>query len=172
MPTKVNHLRALSQVCRQFDGQLAVVTQQEFDTLFEDQGRRALDTDEGLCEAPFTDAHGLWWRRKIIYAVQGREEVGPLIHEMGHVFASPHHPYHDCSTCHEWNWFGWEIILARQIGAYRSWSRQNVNYQTTEGGTTWGSLSTDQRRAVITERLTCAQRSGLIDENRALRSVR
>lgn len=40
------------------------------------------------------------------------------------------------------------------------------------GGSPWGMLSTDQRRVIVTNRLACAQRAGLLGADGALRSVR
>lgn len=128
MPTKIEHIQALSRVCRHFGGQLAVIAQQEFDNLFNrpksthiwkldpthnseklnvSTGAQDLwrpehtHSSEELSVSPSTYAHGLWWRRKIIYAVRGRESVNGIIHEMGHVFAAPHHPDCACNECHE-----------------------------------------------------------------------
>lgn len=170
---KTDHLRALTHLCRQFGGRLCLVTQHEFDILFE--GERGLSSghdDHGLQEAPFADAHGLHWREKTVYAVSGRERIGPIIHEMGHVFAAPHHPSHACPQCHEWNWLGWEIAVACQIRAMPTWSRDNANYVTDPGGVPWSELSTPQRRAVVSKRLAIARERGLVgtdDEPRSLR---
>jgi hypothetical protein len=172
---KTDHLRALARVCRQFGGQLAVISQSAFDALFYEEG--APNSKCGgteLYDATFTDAHGLWWSRKIVYAVRGREQVGAVIHEMGHVFAATRHP--DCycgGECHEWNWFGWEVALARKIGAVRAWSRQNAHYQTDEGGgSMWGKLSIARRRTIVAKRLAHARKIGVLDADGAPRSIR
>ena len=175
MSTKADHLAALAQICRDFGGRLAIVSQRDFDYLFyhDHSSQDWRWEDEELSDAPFTSAHGLWWRRKIVYAVHGREEVGAIIHEMGHVFAAPHHPYHECSACHEWNWFGWEIAIARKIDAARSWSRHNANYQTGEGGGgKWGRLAPKSRRKIVASRLMAARKIGVIDSEGEPRSVR
>lgn len=87
MPTKTDHLSALARICRRFGGRLAVISQRAYDALFEQRVDHMYGGEE-LSEAPFTNAHGLWWKKKIIYAVRGRENVNNIIHEMGHVFAS------------------------------------------------------------------------------------
>ena len=175
MSTKADQLVALARVCRDFGGRLAIVSQRTFDDLFhnDSSNRDWTWNDEELSDAPFTSAHGLWWRRKIIYAVNGREEVGTIIHEMGHVFAAPHHPFHECGECHEWNWFGWEIALARKIDAVQTWSRHNANYNTGEGGGgQWSRLSADRRKKIVADRLATARKIGVIAPGGEPRSVR
>jgi len=173
MATKIDHLQALGYVCRDFGGRLTIVPQREFDQLFGRSGTDATRGDEELSESPFTEAHGLWWSRKIIYAVEGREEIGSIIHEMGHVFAAPHHPHHECSECHEWNWLGWEIVVARRVGAARTWSRHNAHYQTGEGGGgRWSTLTAKQRGVVVADRLAHAQKIGVVGTDGAPRSIR
>jgi len=171
MSTRREHLLALTRICRDFGGRLAIISQREFDRLFDESNSDETPwEEEELNPAPFTDAHGLWWSRKIIYAVEGREEVGSIIHEMGHVFASPHHPHHDCSECCEWNWFGWEIVIARRIGAARTWSRHNAGYNT--GEALWSELSSKQRRAAVADRLARAREVGALSADGTARSVR
>lgn len=175
MSTKADQLRALGRVCRDFGGRLAIVSQREFDRLFDegDSDKTPWDHEE-LSASPFTSAHGLWWNRKIVYAVEGREEIGSIIHEMGHVFAAQHHPHHECSQCHEWNWFGWEIMMARQVDAARTWSRHNASYLTSgaKGGNPWGKLSAARRRAVVADRLAHAKKIGVLSDRGEPRSIR
>ena len=165
--SRYDHLRDLARLCRQLGGRLAIISQRSYDDLFYD--RKGVDGE--LHVSPFTNNHGLHWNHKIIYAVHGREEVGSIIHEMGHVFADAHHPEH--RACREWSWFGWEIAIARQIGASRTWSRQNGNYATGEdGGGDWGKISVKQRRVVVAERLTYARKIGVLATDGTPRSVR
>jgi hypothetical protein len=170
---RTDQLRALARICRAFGGQLAIVSQSAYDAIFLDESDHIFGGNK-LHDAPFTSAHGLHWGKKIIYAVRGREEVGGIIHEMGHVFASCHHPEHSCAECHEWDWFGWEIALARQIDATRTWSRNNVNYSTKSkyGIQLWGKLTPHKRRYIVDNRLALARERGILDENDHPRSVR
>ncbi len=165
--TKPDHLRALARVCRGFGGQLARVSQRAFDLLFED----ADPSDRAdVCLSPFTFAHGIHWRKKIVYAVRGREEIGTIIHEMGHVFADPHHP--EDLKANEYAWLGWEIALARRVGAYRTWSRHNSNYIVESPNRDWGELDTKERRAVVADRLAHAMKIGVVDPDGTPRSIR
>lgn len=169
MPTKVDYLQGLARICRQLGGRLAIVSQRAFDGMFEQDQ----PTWKDLHSAPFTDAHGLHWNDKIIYAVRGREQVGSIIHEMGHVFAAQHHPECYCGECHEWHWFGWEIAVARKIAAGRIWSKHNADYQTgSRGYPRWGTLTPKRRRKVAAERFAHAQKIGVLDSEGNPRSVR
>lgn len=112
--------------------------------------------------------HGLNWREKIVYAVRGREKVASIIHEMGHVFADRYPP--DSSRCREWRWFGWEMVIARRIGAWGTWSRHNARYGV--GDAEWGELPTKRRQAVIADRVRYAKRVGILSETGEPRSVR
>ena len=163
---KADYLRSLARLCRRFGGRLALVSDAHYYRLFDGAKRRRKRV---LCESPFTCGHGIHWQRKLIYAVRGHEEVGSIIHEMGHVFADLHHP--ESAKSKEWSWLGWEIAVARQIGAYRMWSRQNAKYNTGRGFL-WGALSTQERRAVVVDRLACAQQIGVITHDGTPRSIR
>ena len=167
MATKHDHLTALARFCRQMRGQLKIVSYDDFDDLFYPHDSMC----NGYFEAPFTSAHGLNWDRKIVYVVRGREEVGSIIHEMGHVFATQVGP--EDRQCREWDFFGWEYAIARQIGATRTWSRHNGNYNTGEGGgDEWAVLSTRRRRRLLADRIGHAKKIGAIDADGLPRSVR
>jgi hypothetical protein len=164
MPNKHTHLRSLAALCRSFGGKLAVVSQDAFDELC--KGRY---TTSGFSESPFTSAHGLHWRKRIVYTVRGREEIGSIIHEMGHAFADLKPPDDAC----EWSWFGWEIAVARKIGAGRVWSKQNATYQTDETGSNeWGRLTASERRAVVIDRLAHAKKLNVVDLDGTPKSLR
>lgn len=168
MANKQEHLEACARLCRQFGGRLAIVSQHSFDDLFVTARRSHLDGE--LHEAPFTAAHGLHWNRKIVYAVQGHEKVGAILHEMGHVFATSYHPDHP--QCREFDFFGWELTLARQIGAARAWSQHNQNYCVTDCGAEWGTRTSRQKQRIIADRLSCAHKIGILDNSGVPRSVR
>jgi len=169
---KVDHIRALARICRQLGGRLAIISQRAFDTLFDSRIDHRCGGEE-LSEAPFADAHGLWWKKKIVYAVRGRENVNNIIHEMGHVFASPHHPDCGCDACHEWNWLGWEIVLARQIKAMPTYSYHNARYALGESGKyAWGKISPARRKKIVAGRIAYARKEGFIGPSGELRSLR
>lgn len=70
-------------------------------------------------------------------------------------------------------WLGWEIAVARQIGAWRAWSRHNASYYMgDEYGGDWGNLSAKQRSAIVVDRLAYAKKIGVIDAGGTPRSIR
>ena len=180
--TKADHLGALKQICEQLGGRLAIVTQREMSAMLDRDwpdydgplGLKAdanfdLEHHEGFSEPENSETHGLEWGKKIIYAVRGRESVGHLIHEMGHVFADRFPP--DSSKCREWNLFGWEMAVARRIGAWATWSQHNKNYSVGKKAE-WGELSTKHRQDVIAERIGHAKTIGILSDAEEPRSIR
>jgi hypothetical protein len=152
-------LRSLIALCHQLGGKLEIISKDHYLKIRD--GKHFFDT-------PFTRGHGIDWRKKIIYAVEGEEEVGSIIHEMGHVFAERGNP--NSARCSEWRWFGWEIATARHARAVAIWNRQNSNYFT--GEEDWGDLSEYRRREVGGERVKHAKRLGLVAADGTPRSVR
>ena len=88
------------------------------------------------------------------------------------MFAADHHPDHACASCHEWNWFGWEIALARHVGASRTWSRHNASYRIDDEGTQWDEIEPARRHTVVRDRLARARQLGVLDQGGLLRSAR
>lgn len=66
--------------------------------------------------------------------------VNGIIHEMGHVFATKHRP--ESQACNEPDFLGWEIALARSVGAFDAWSEDNASYTINheDGYFEWGDL--------------------------------
>jgi hypothetical protein len=89
---------------------------------------------------------------------------------MGHVFADRYPP--DSSRCREWRWFGWEMAVARRIGAWQTWSLHNANYGVGRDGVEWEGLSTKRRQAIIAERIKHAKKLGVLSEAGEPRSIR
>lgn len=165
-------LRALARICRRLGGQLMIVSRRDFYTL--------VDANDDI-QLPFSAGskyeYASHWRKKIIYAMRDTRHIGFIIHEAGHVFADRYPP--DDDKCAEWEWLGWEISVARRIGAWSAWSRQNGNYRLGEGidsgigkDKDWSDLSTKERSAVSADRLSHAMKIGLLGKRGAPRSVR
>ena len=171
--TPRKQLTALATICRRLGGQLVICESQ--DAFFE-----ILDADENIC-MPGTvgsvSEYGIHWKKKIVYAVHDTEHIGSIIHEAGHVFADRHDP--DDAECDEWVWLGWEIAVARRLGAWSTWSRQNANYHLGNGiyrgvgkGKNWRELSARAKHLIVVDRLAHAKKIGLISPRGVPRSVR
>jgi hypothetical protein len=168
----VLQLRALARICRRLGGKLAIVSSHDFLSLVE--------ADDDIC-LPFTAGsrfeYGIHWEKKIIYAVRDTRHIGFIIHEAGHVFADQRHP--DDDKCDEWAWLGWEITVARRLGAWHAWSRQNGNYHLGDGldsglgkDKNWYGLSAKERHAVIADRVAHAKKIGVVSKRGAPKSIR
>lgn len=171
MAVHEQQLCSLARICRRLGGRLEMLASRKFFA--------ALKNDD--VTLPFTEGsryeYGVHWERKIIYVMRGTAHIGFIIHEAGHVFADPHPP--DDKKCDEWAWLGWEIAVARRIGAWDAWSRQNSNYHLgagIDGGIgkdkDWSGLSAKARSAIIDDRLAHAKKIGVIGKRGAPRSVR
>lgn len=181
--TRRDHIKALASICARLGGRLSIVSltkiaemthrdwpdYDRYDTYEEAEAGFDLERHEGFSSPPNSEHHGLEWEKKIIYAVRGHEIVGQIIHEMGHVFASPYPP--DNSKCKEWRWFGWEMAVASEIGAWHAWSRHNDSY-TVHNGTDWGELGTRHQQAIAAERVHFAKKIGILSESGEPRSLR
>jgi hypothetical protein len=72
--------------------------------------------------APTSNALALDWEKKIVYYVPRMIEawdVGFLIHEMGHIFATTD----DVKNSVEEDWLGWGYLLAKEVRGIRIWRR-------------------------------------------------
>lgn len=191
--SKQSQLHALARICRQLGGQLKIVSYREISAMINrdwpdydshanfDEAEAAikfdLETHEGFSSPENSDTHGQEWKKKIVYAVRGCENVSHIIHEMGHVFADRHPP--DSSKADEWSWFGWEMTIACRIGAWQAWSKHNGGYGLGEGiaggvgkDKDWYDLTARERRAVYFDRIAYAKKIGIVAADGTPRSVR
>lgn len=172
MSTVHEQLEDLGKICRDLGGRFLILPQAEFDD--------AVDADEDIC-GPGTAGsrfeYAIHWKKKILYAMRGTTHIGFIIHEAGHVFADRHDP--DDDACDEWAWLGWEIAVARRLGAWAAWSRQNASYHLGEGTRTgvgadkdWRDLSASERRAIVADRVAHAKKIGVLSPSGVPRSLR
>jgi hypothetical protein len=78
--------------------------------------------------------------------------------------------FSESSMCREWRWFGWEMAIARRIGAWGTWSRHNARYGI--GDAEWGELPAKRRQTVIADRVRYAKRIGILNKTGEPRSIR
>lgn len=167
------YLKKLGRICRRLGGRLVLLPSRDAFCDVAD-AHRSLSMSLSSGSEP---EYGIRWKKKIVYAVRHSDHIGYIIHEAGHVFADRFSPDH--SKCNEWSWIGWEIAVARSIGAFREWSEQNHSYSVGEvsvgGGyeqKDWGDLSPRQRDEIAAERVAHAKKIGLLSKRGAPRSVR
>lgn len=168
MIEQVHRSRAISrlwELCKAWGGELKFVTEEQHEQLFEADHALA----RGWHDSPFIDYHGVNFEEKRVYVVPKRACVGAIIHEMGHVFATEQEP----GPADEYPWLGWEICLARLVGAYRPWSEQNAHYGISDHGIAdWGTATPAQRKMLIRDRVKHGQRIGIIDANEVPLAIR
>lgn len=105
----------LQRLARRWGGSLNLVTRETY---------VALPSTVGA--SPFEKLHAVDWDNRAVYVVIGHIKLPNIIHELGHVFASPHHP--NSSRCTEIPWLGWEFLLARRLNILREWYKDYANY--------------------------------------------
>lgn len=140
----------LQRLARRWGGSLNLVTRETYVNLPYTVGA-----------SPVEDKHAVDWDHRAVYVVKGHIRLPNIIHEMGHVFASPHHP--GSSKCTEIPWLGWEFLLAKRLNILREWYEDYRNYGL---GYLWhshdlGDLTCDERKLVLKKavRLSRANRT-------------
>lgn len=121
---------------------------------------------QGVAPAPFTAWLAIDYEMKLVYVRSPCNEatVGEAIHEMGHIFASTVGPY----ASKEYDFFGWEYAVARQLRLVRVWCEGAFDYSVPSDddgrwpNTEFGRLRPDQREALLQERLQAARAKGLL----------
>lgn len=128
--------------------------------------------------APFTSCMGVDYDKKEIYVEIDRlnrshrawEMLGGVIHEMGHVFACDQRP----ESSEEYDFLGWEWLVARQTGLLEQWEHSMSNYSigNDEFSADFDCLSPDQASDLIEERVARARELGLITDDESPRAIR
>lgn len=174
------YVRQLGRLCRKWGGELRLVSQDTYEdmfcvwprtagqTMYEAMQAKAKKLGPFLSEAPFTDWHGIDWKNKIVFVVEGKERIDAIIHEMGHIFAAPKMP----DACDEWGFFGWEISLAKHLDCFDIWSRGNADYSVADQWGSWGGLSPKEKFMTEVERVAFARTNGLLDKRKRPLAIR
>jgi hypothetical protein len=125
-----------------------------------------------LLSSPFSLKVGLDYEKKILFFNEGQvdEGVAGLIHEAAHIVACPKAPI----DSNEFDFLGWELALAIELGVLHSWIRGMNDYgviQTTPSivdGEMFdevvhiGSMSEDELSELIEERIDYARSIGIV----------
>lgn len=148
-------LQQLRQVVRRWGGHVIVVDAACYASLI----HTTYDGDAFWEEAPFTNGHALCWVHGVVVCHRADASVAVLVHEVGHVFATTKTP--DASV--EPDWFGWEWMLARRIGAARTWIIDNANYGIGQG-LDFGSLTHAEKYEHLRDSVRDGVMAGIISD--------
>lgn len=123
------------------------------------------DTPPSIAACPFDQHLAIDHERKrVLY--RGQPGLGGIPHEMGHVFASTKAP----RDSEEWEFFGWEYLIAKRAGVAAEWFASSMTYQIPRGTdgfrrkrlVDFGALPVREQRSVLAERIRFARRNGTI----------
>jgi hypothetical protein len=145
-------------IARHLGGDIKVIDHLKFDSKL-------------LTPCPFSNNLGVNWEKKIVYVsmVAAGSDIHGIIHEMGHVFASRKPP----ANSKEYDFFGWEYVVAISIGALFEWDKGSYNYYIDDSCLyTWGKLSVDKKDALIRERLEYAAKNKIVSKSFKPLSIR
>jgi hypothetical protein len=138
-------------------GATVIVTSREHFT-----SKRGQDT---WCDCPFayglaidTSTSHVWLDESVAAQL---EYAGYLIHELAHLHAPTRRE--NVRRANEWSWFGWEIAVAREIHVMYAWSCSMANYSIPPSSDEWDQFTTKGQREIIRERVTHAQKIGVVD---------
>ncbi len=138
-------LAALQELARQWGGDVVEVS-------FDDPLWDKLDV------SPFSAWLGVDYPNKRVYGTK-EADLGEIIHEMGHVFASRR----STNFSEEYDFFGWEFAVAQKVGLVGEWLESSGNYSV--GCTDFAEfevLTPDQQSDLLEERVQYAVSIGLI----------
>lgn len=153
----IGSLGYLARLCRRWCGKIVFMPHEAFRSL----PYNAPDTD-GLTRSPDM-VHAIDWPNRKVIAVDHRHNVGAIIHEMGHLFLEEGRP----SATEEFDWLGWEIVLARRARCYRVWDKQNAEFVLNLEGRarSWGDLARSEKARLAADRIDHAQAIGIVSKD-------
>lgn len=156
----MNKVTYLDRCIRAWGGQLTILSRDAYKrVLAEDQ--------EDINQAPFDSNYSIDWCKGIVYAVKDHLAIPPILHEMGHIFASKFPPFHE--NCDELTWFGWEYAFAKRLKVVSKWIASNheygLGYLYDGPGCDLGELCNQGRAEVFAAALEVSRRNNLLIGN-------
>lgn len=152
----------LRKLCHRWGGEFVELSQSAYDDVrhFKGEQKRVFGPHRGpFYEAPFSSERlGVFWKaRKLVYS--GDVYWTEVIHEMGHLFASSKNP----DRSDEFNFFGWEYLLAKRVGDPEEWIKTNRHYGVSHRGSEeFGSLNPKEQKQLLAEQVKCGKKLGII----------
>lgn len=161
MVSKDEAIEALSKIAAYWGGSIRMVSLHEFEEIQDELWKYR----KGKWTPSPDDGHALHHETKEIVVQRSLANPGSIIHEMGHAFADKTHP----DNSDEWEWFGWEICLAKKVGCYQLWSKNTRSYivglQRRDGAEfldSWSALTARQKKRVAEDRIEHAKLLGIV----------
>lgn len=120
--------------------------------------------DDDLRLAPFARSMGMYPEYSTVFASELETDIVyvlcGLIHELGHLCVGA--CYMDPNEGQEYNFFGWEIVVAGAIGLSRDdFKRGNFAYAAEDDEV--GRMSARSREKLFKERVEFARTTGIVD---------
>lgn len=128
---------------------------------------------QGWHEAPFSHMDlAIDERDRVVYLLAkyagDKEVAGAVIHELGHLHATRRERVRNA---HEYSWMAWEIAVAREARARRTWDLAMKDYGLGAqpaglehlDGSEWGDITQGERRVIIADRMKAARKRGIVD---------
>ena len=155
------HVR-LFELIRSWGGDVESCSREQWSKLMEENRKTA----GPIAFCPFNSWCGVNYETKTLHLDQTQvPDIGTLIHETGHIFASPSEPW--CSN--EFQFFGWEYAMAKRLKCVLDWEKSTGAYgiDQTIGGTYFDEFCEladhpDIKARFLVEKLDEAWERGLI----------
>lgn len=152
------YIQHCQRIAERLGGKLEFVSEEAYEVLRQ---------DPFVSDCPFSDGLAVNYEKKTVYVwLDGLadDEVGSILHELGHVLASPDEPH----VSNELPFMGWEYSLAKSFKGEAAWFLSCQYYVIDAEGTEFRELTPSRRRAFLEERLEEAKKRGLIKRGRAV----
>jgi hypothetical protein len=149
-------VRYITSVARRGQSRIEIVPTDDFSSKLDD-----IYGQPGWSDCPFASATIHYKTRRVL--ISDDAPVAALIHELGHVLASPYPP--DDERCTEPPFLGWEARLAMEAGCFQEWldGMQDYGIEFEGSYVDIGDLTPDEQLRMIGNVLCRAARGGLID---------
>lgn len=147
----------LQRLARRWGGELRLVTMQTYDNL-----------PYTALPSPVEKMHSVDYEHRTVYVVKGHIKLPNIIHELGHVFASPHHP--NAQKQNEIPWLGWEFLMAKRLRILREWYKDYANYGLGSlfHGYDMDQLTRDELTMVLKKAVRLSRAYGVVKGNRPI----
>lgn len=108
-------------------------------------------------KSPFEYCVGIDRASRTVLYTRDLKQATAILHELGHVLFDNPDGFGN-SNVHEYEWLGWEFVVASQLGVAQAWRLDNSNYVVGEGNITpeFGELSFEEQNKLLEERINTA----------------